>query len=112
MFGSARGFALRENNALKIFKEQVIKPLAKDFVTVDGEIGFKDGTFHSFRHFFCSQCFLGGASEGEVREWLGRRDSKIVERYRHLRADEAQRKMSQIDFLGREEESHRPRNTA
>ncbi len=92
VFHSVRDAVLRENNALKIFNEQVIRPLAKQFPTVAGEIGFEHGTFHSFSHYFCSQCFLGGTSEGEVREWLGHRDSKIVEMYRHLRNDDARRK--------------------
>ena len=65
------------------------------------EIGFEHGRLHSFRHFFCSQCFLGGASEGEIKEWLGHADSKMVEHYRHLRSEDAQRKMNQIQFLER-----------
>ncbi len=95
---AALGGKLRENNALKIFKEQVIAPLTASFPTVAGEIGFEHGTCHSFRHYFCSQCFLGGASEGEIREWLGHRDSQVVEIYRHLRPEEARRKMGQITF--------------
>ena len=42
---------------------------------------------------------MGGASEGEIKEWLGHADSKMVEHYRHLRDEDAQRKMRQIDFL-------------
>jgi integrase len=114
VFRAARGGILRENNALRILKEQVIQPLAKKFPTVDGEIGFEHGTFHSLRHFFCSQCFLGGASEGEIREWLGHRDSKVVELYRHLRDEDAQRKMEQMDFLGRDaqDDDARPADVA
>jgi integrase len=41
------------------------------------------------------------ASEGEIKEWLGHADSKMVEHYRHLRSEDAQRKMQQVDFLGR-----------
>jgi integrase len=103
---------LRENNALAALKKRVIQPLVKQFPTAEGEIGFEHGTFHSFRHYFTSQCFLGGASEGEVKEWLGHRDSKITEIYRHLRSDDAQRKMRQIDFLGAAAEPQQPRNTA
>ena len=89
-----------KNTALKVFKEKVIEPLSEKFPTPEGEIGFRHGTFHGFRHFFCSQCFLGGASEGEIREWMGHRESKIVEHYRHLSNEDAQRKMKKIDFLG------------
>jgi len=66
-----------------------------------GEIGFEHRRLHSFRHFLCSQCFLGGASEGEIKEWLDHADSKMVEHYRHLRCEDAQRKMNQIRFLER-----------
>jgi hypothetical protein len=69
------------------------------FSTPEGDIGFEQGGLHSFRHFFCSQCFLGGASEGEIKEWLGHADSKMVEHYRHLRSEDAQRKMNLIQFL-------------
>jgi integrase len=69
-----------------------------------GETGFEHGRLHSFRHFFCSQAFLDGASEGEIREWLGHADSRMVEHYRHLRGDDAQRKMAQIDFLGSQDD--------
>ena len=52
-----------------------------------------------FRHFFVSQCFLGGASEGEIREWVGHADSKMVEHYRHLGRKDALAKMEQINFV-------------
>lgn len=71
------------------------------FNTPSGEIGFEHGRIHSFRHYFCSQCFLGGASESEIKEWLGHADSKMVEHYRHLRSKDAQRKMNRIRFLER-----------
>src|SRR5437773_5840771 len=81
------------------FKNGVIEPLKPNYPTPAGEIGFEHGRLHSFRHFFCSQAFLHGASEGEIREWLGYADSKMVEHYRHLRNDDAQRKMGKISFL-------------
>ena len=84
----------------RVFIDNVIEPLKSKFPVPGGEIGFEQGRLHSFRHFFCSQAFLGGASEGEIREWLGHADSKMVEHYRQLRNDDAQRKMEQIDFMG------------
>jgi integrase len=101
VFHAARGGPLRPNNTLHGFVDQVIEPLERTFPTPEGDIGFKHGRLHSFRHFFCSQCFLGGASEGEIKEWLGHADSKMVEHYRHLRSEDALRKMEQVDFLGR-----------
>ena len=101
IFRAAQGGKLHERNVLQMFIDNVIRPLAKKFPTPDGEIGFEHGRLHSFRHFFCSQAFLGGASEGEIKEWLGHADSKMVELYRHLRSEDAQRKMERIEFLGR-----------
>jgi integrase len=76
------------------------------------DIGFEHGRLHSFRHFFCSQCFVSGASEGEIKEWLGHADSKMVEHYRHLRSEDAQRKMQQVDFFGRRSGDDRPSGVA
>ena len=101
VFHAARGGRIRSRNVLEQFIQHVIEPLKAKFTTPAGEIGFEHGRLHSFRHFFCSQCFLGGASEGEIKEWLGHADSKMVEHYRHLRSDDAQRKMNQIQFLER-----------
>jgi len=57
------------------------------------------------RHYFVSQCFIGGASEGEIREWVGHSSSRIVERYRHLADDVAQR-VTAADTLRTQWESH------
>jgi len=103
VFHAQMGGRLRPRNALQAFIDDVIEPLKAAFPTPEGEIGFEHGRLHSFRHFFCSQAFLGGASEGEIREWLGHRDSKMVEHYRHLRSEDAQRKMQKIDFLDRQD---------
>lgn len=105
VFHGSMGGRLRPRNVLEQFIRHVITPLSKEYSTPEGEIGFRDGRLHSLRHFFCSQCFLGGASEGEIREWLGHADSKMVEHYRHLRSEDAQRKMNQIRFLDRSDES-------
>lgn len=86
-------------NVLTAFIRDVIKPLTPQFPTAVGEIRFEHGRLHSFRHFFRSVCLISGASEGEVREWLGHADSKTVEHYRHLRAEDARRRMDQIHFL-------------
>lgn len=73
--------------------------MTKTIATPPGEIGFADVRFHSFRHYFCSQCFLGGASEAKIRECMRRLGSKIVELYRHLRREDAARKMGKITFM-------------
>jgi integrase len=104
VFHAPLGGRLWPRNVLDAFINEVIEPLKQRFSTPAGEIGFEHGRLHSFRHFFCSQAFLDGASEGEIREWLGHRESRMVEHYRHLRSDDAQRKMERIDFLDRQDE--------
>jgi integrase len=99
VFHAERGGQLRPRNVLTVFIRDVIEPLAENFPTPDGEIGFEHGRLHSFRHFFVSQAFLGGASEGEIREWVGHADSKMVEHYRHLGRKDALRRMEQINFV-------------
>jgi integrase len=101
---SLRGRQLLARNVLATFIDEVIEPLKGKFPTPERETGFEHGRIHSFRHFFCSQSFLGGASEGEVRDWLGHADSKITNHYRHLRSDDAVRRMERIEFLPSEDE--------
>ncbi len=93
------GGQLRPRNVLAAFIQNAITPLKDQFPTPQGEIGFEHGRLHSFRHFFVSQSFLGGASEGEIREWVGHADSKMVEHYRHLGRADAIRRMEQISFV-------------
>ncbi len=100
IFGMPRGGPLLPNGVCKIFIRAVIKPLMTTFPTPKGEVGFAHGRIHSFRHAFVSQAFLDRASEGEIREWVGHTNSRIVERYRHLGMEDARRKMDNINFLG------------
>ncbi len=81
----------------------MIEPLKERFPTPEGQIGFEHGRIHSFRHYFCSRALMSGASEGEVREWLGHTDSKMVEHYRHLRTEDAARRIAGTSFLPAEE---------
>jgi integrase len=97
--GPKRGL-LKADSIRNVLIAQVQTPLKERFPTPPGEIGFQHGRLHSFRHFFVSMAFLGGASEGEIREWVGHTNSRIVERYRHLRSEDAIRKMNQIYFFG------------
>jgi integrase len=75
VFHAEQGGPLRPRNVLAVFIRDIIEPLKDKFPTPAGEIGFLYGRLHSFRHYFVSQCFLGGASEGEIREWVGHADS-------------------------------------
>lgn len=95
-----RGGKLKPDTVRRILIREVLEPLKEKFPTPEGEIGFEHGRLHSFRHYFASQSFLSGASEGEIMEWVGHRDSKMVAHYRHLKNEDSQRKMQQINFLG------------
>jgi integrase len=101
VFHGPRDGILKPDTVRVIFLREVIKPLAARFPTSPGEVGFEHATPHSFRHYFCSQAFVDGAAEADIRDWLGHRDSKMVAHYRHLSDADSQRKMQQINFLGR-----------
>ena len=92
---------LMQNNVREKFIRLVSKPLSKRFRHPKGEPGFRDGRFHSFRHFFVSQCFVQGVDEGTIRSWLGHSDSRILELYRHLAEKDSQRLMQKLDFSGK-----------
>ena len=94
-----RGGRLKPDTVRNILVRDVIKALCSQFPTPPGEIGFEHGRVHSFRHYFVSQAFRAGVSEGEIMSWVGHRDSKMVAHYRHLSAEDAQRKMKQISFV-------------
>ncbi len=94
-----RGGRLKPDTVRNILIREVIKPLSQTFPTPDGEIGFESGRLHSFRHYFVSESFRQGATEAQIMSWVGHKDSKMVAHYRHLRSDDSQRTMSQIDFL-------------
>ena len=46
-----------------------------------------------------TEAFRQGATEAEVMDWVGHRESKMVHHYRHLRPDDSQSRMRKIDFL-------------
>jgi len=86
------------SHTLTPFIDHIIQPLAKEFPTPKGELGFKDGRFHSFRHFFVSECFDAGIPECDIKDWVGHSESKIVALYRHIRCESAKAKMSLGNF--------------
>jgi integrase len=94
------GGIIEPDRARRRFIANVIKPLATRFPTPAGEIGFEQARFHSFRHYFVSQAFRQGATEAEIMDWVGHRDSKTVALYRHLGSEDAQRRMQQLNFVG------------
>lgn len=99
VFHGPRGGRLKQDTARNILRRDVIAPVSKRFPTPEGEIGFEHGRFHSFRHYFVSQCFAHGASEGEVKDWVGHRDSAMVGHYRHLHDDVSQQRIQRVQFV-------------
>jgi integrase len=87
---------LRPRNVLTQFQNDVITTLAGEFPSDEDDIGFKDGTLRSFRHFFCSWCANNGVPERVVMRWLGHKDSAMVRRYYHLNDEESQRQMGKL----------------
>jgi integrase len=104
---SPRGGKLTANFARNWFIKDVINKLKSEYPSSKSEIGFKDGRFHSLRHFFCSEAFSAGVNEGDIRSWLGHSDSKIVELYRHQRREDSKRSMNQINF-GASDDQQKP----
>ncbi len=100
IFHGPRGGLLKADTVRNVFIREVIQSLTAKFPTPPGEIGFEHGRLHSFRHYFTSQAFRDGATEAEIMDWLGWRDSKMVAHYRHLRREDGQRRIEQISFLG------------
>jgi len=70
------------------------------FPSVHNEQGFKDGKFHSFRHFFCSNCVNACVPERMVMERLGQQDSEMLRHYYHLNDQESGRRMGPLNPLG------------
>lgn len=90
------GGRLKADTVRNIFIRDVLTPLAPSFPYPDGEIGFSDGRLHSFRHFFCSLCAIEGMSQQVVMQWLGHRDSKLIQHYFHLHDKESCEQMRRI----------------
>ena len=100
VFHGPRDGVLSPDIARRTLIKEVLTPLAKNFPTPVGEIGFEDGRLHSFRHYFCSVCANTGVPEPVVMRWLGHHDSAMVRHYYHLHDDEAQRQMQRLNFVG------------
>jgi len=95
----ASGAPLEYTEFYESLTDEVLPAQAQRFPTPADEVGFANLRPHGFRHFFCSQAFIGSAGEGEVKEWMGHSSTKMGELYRHLRTDDSRRKMQQISFL-------------
>ncbi|WP_254510223.1 tyrosine-type recombinase/integrase [Anatilimnocola floriformis] len=99
IFHGPLGLKLQDSTVLRNLVDNVIEKLKSKYPTPAGEIGFEHGRVHSMRHYFCSESFRNGATEAQLLEWLGHRDSKMVAHYRHLRPDDSKRLMSSMRLL-------------
>lgn len=111
VFHGPRGGKLKPDVVRRVLLRDVIKPLLPRFPTVSGEIGFESGRVHSFRHYFVSEAFRLGVPEPRIMEWVGHRDSRIVARYRHLRDDDGQQAMQELDLIGMKKGADGPRSS-
>lgn len=100
VFHGPLGGALSPDVVRRALIREVLTPLAEQFPACDGDIGFKDGRLHSFRHYFCSLSANSGVPEQMVMNWLGHQESKMVRHYYHAHHEEAQRQMQKIRFVG------------
>jgi integrase len=96
VFHGPRGGKIKPDTVRRILVEEVLAPLEEKFPTPEGEIGFRDGRLHSFRHYFCSACANTGVPERVLMTWLGHASSKMIKRYYHLHDAEAQKQMQKL----------------
>jgi integrase len=78
----------------------VRKELMGRFPGTAGEKSFKDGCFHSLRHFYCSRHAQWGLSEMTMCKLLGHQSSRITRRYYHNNDQESLRLIDGVDVLG------------
>lgn len=101
VFYGPRGGRLKPDTIRRILIRDVLTPLAERFPSQEDEVGFVDGRLHSFRHYFCSTCANNNIPEQMVMQWLGHQESDMVRHYYHLHDEEARRRMSGLNFLGK-----------
>lgn len=99
VFHGPKGASILPKRVLSAFKRAVRDPLVSEFPTTPGDVGFKHGTIHSFRHYFVSEAFRMNFTETNIMDWVGHKDSEMVHKYRHLRPGETQLRMQTINFL-------------
>ena len=101
VFTAPRGGKLDDGRIRQEFITEVVEKLADRFPSNGDEQGFRDGRFHSFRHFFCSRCANENMPQQMVMEWIGHADSEMVRHYYHLHDRESREKMNQFNLFGR-----------
>lgn len=100
IFHGPLGGQLKPDTVRNIFVREVLTPLSSQFPADGEQSGFAEGRLHSFRHFFVSRAFAEGATEAEIKTWVGHRDSRVVELYRHLSDQDSRQRLARLQFLG------------
>jgi len=93
----SQGSKLDQDKVLKQFKKHVRDPLATRFPTPAGEVGFKDGVIHSFRHHFVARSFASGVPKEYVQSWLGHADSDMVNYYHSIHEQDSARQIEKLE---------------
>ena len=104
LFQNLNGGRLTYRSARETFCK-VRKDLAPRFPGKPGEKSFKDGFFHSLRHFFCSRHAQQRVPEMTMCKWLGHQSSRITRRYYHNNDLESLRMIDGVDVLGSPEKT-------
>jgi len=99
LFQKRDGGKLNYDCVLRTFLK-VRKELEGSFPGTPGEKSFKDGGFHSLRHYYCSRHALKGLSEMTMCKLLGHQSSRITRRYYHNDDQELLRMIDGVDVLG------------
>ena len=61
------------------------------------ELGIQEGTLHTFRHFFISECAARGVPMATCMSWVGHRDSEVAWRYYHLSETSSREAMKRLE---------------
>lgn len=99
LFHARSGTRIRDRRVLESLQKHIIAPLAPQFPTPVGELGFADGVTHGFRHFFCSAMANRGVPEHMIMSWLGHRSSRMVRHYYTLHSEVARAAVPDIRIV-------------
>ncbi|WP_339745340.1 site-specific integrase [uncultured Rubinisphaera sp.] len=100
VFHDSRGVKVTPDLVRATLVRDVVKPLAHHFPSPEGEVGFKDGRLHSFRHYFCSVCANNHVPERMLMGWLGHKNSAMITRYYHMNDKTSLDVMNKFQIIG------------
>jgi integrase len=81
-------------------KDLAAKSLRESFYLIRKEAKLEWVGFHDFRHFFASQCVMGGIDYMTIAKWLGHQDGGmlVAKVYGHLNDDHQRKAASKLKF--------------